>query len=373
MTCENEETYYNLPDYAGAVITHAPIGIILTDAQGIVRQANPKAAQLCGAPSPDALIGQHANAGKADPDLQAPMNFMELMKGGVPVTTRDSRRTPFGAELHCDCTFIPLQNEDGHPKGMLMLLLDVRNRLMLERSLFQAEKLAALDKIVGGVAHELNNPLTAILGYTEMLLADNPDSETRRRLARVNEEAQRCRKITESLHAFAQRSPMPITEMVINDVIEEIVSLSEYQLRLDEIRIELDLDDKVPSIPFQQVEMQRVILNIIVNAHRALTEVERPKRVLRISSELTGKAIRLSFVDNGCGMNEEVLRRAFDPFFSTRPQGYGIGLGLSTAYGIVREHSGKIWADSTEGEGTALMIELPVDSKGPEAVPANWT
>lgn len=358
MDSKPDKTHYSLPDYSGQVITHAPIGIIVTDEYGVIRQANPKAAALCGAPTPESLTGQRLHPSPTGGNSE-PLDLMKIMRSAGPVSTRTYERTPFGAELKCDCTFVPLANDNGSPKGLLILLLDVREKLMLESHLFQAEKLSALDTIVGGVAHELNNPLTAILGYTEYLLSRDVDPAMRKYLASIVEASQRCCAIVGNLRTFAQRQRTPKTEANLNDILDEMVALCAYQLRVDRIDVTLELDSALPPIPLQVREMQRVFLSMISNAQYALEGVEDRPRTLRIRTCLTATGIHVIFTDNGVGMPEEVRARVFDPFFTGRSQGDGIGLGLSVAYGVVRNHNGSIIAESEPGKGATFTVELP--------------
>jgi len=368
MDSKPMERRYSLPDYSGQVITHAPIGIIVTDEYGIIRQANPKAAVLCGAPAPEALAGQSLHPSPTGRQSE-PLDLMKIMRSAGPVSTRTYERTPFGAELKCDCTFVPLANEDGSPKGLLILLLDVREKLMLESHLFQAEKLSALDTIVGGVAHELNNPLTAILGYTEYLLSRDVDPSMRKYLASIIEASQRCCTIVGNLRAFAQRQRAPKTEVNLNDILDEMVALCAYQLRVDRIDVTLELDPALPAIPLQVREIQRVFLSMISNAQYALESVEDRPRTLHIRTRLTATGIHVIFRDNGVGMTEEVRTRIFDPFFTGRSQGDGIGLGLSVAYGVVRNHNGSIAVESEPGKGATFTVELPNEGHEEEVQP----
>ncbi len=368
MESRREDKHYSLPDYSGQVITHAPIGIIVTDEYGIIQQANPKAAILCGAPAPEALIGQALHPVPGGKESK-PLDLMKIMRSAGPVSTRTFERTPFGAELKCDCTFVPLLTESGSPKGLLILLLDVREKLLLESQLFQQEKLSALDTIVSGVAHELNNPLTAILGYTEYLLSRDIDPDTRKYLSSIIEASQRCSAIVNSLRAFAQRQRTPKTLNSINDILEEMVALCAYQLRIDHIDLTLELDPALPIIHLQVREMQRVFLSIISNAQYALNLVDNRPRTLRIHTLANGPNINIVFEDNGIGMNQEVRNRVFDPFYTGRPQGEGIGMGLSVAHGVIRAHEGTITLESEPDQGTTLTISLPIRANDEDALP----
>ncbi len=350
----------DLPDFTGALIKHAPIGIILTDEKTVIKHANPKAAMLCGAPTPASMVGLKMQWTEPDAVPNRAFDLHSIIESGMPASAYTSRTTPFGAQLRCDCTFIPIAENGGNSPGLLILLLDVKEKLQLERNVLEAEKLSALDTIVGGVAHELNNPLTSILGYTELLLSTEHPPEMHRRLAAISEEAERCRHIIENLLSFARRNEAPVLENDINATLREIVKLCAYQMRIENIVLSLRTDDRIPRISIQQRKLQQVFLAILMNAHQALRNVHDRPRILQVSSHFTGESILLKFRDNANGIPKSIRHKIFDPFFTTKPQGEGMGLGLSVAYGVIQEHHGAIHLDTEEGEGTTLTLEFPV-------------
>lgn len=343
-------------DFSSVAVTQAPMGILLTDEQGVIRKANARAAQLFGAPRPEDLEGQRIQPSVSG-NQNEPLDLPRIARAAATVSHRIYERTAFASEIKCDCTFVPMGGEDG---GLLVFLQDVREKLLLENNLFQAEKLSALDTIVGGVAHELNNPLTAILGYTEYLLGRDIDPASRKYIVSILEAAQRCTAIVDSLRVFAQRNCTPKTTASVNRILEEVIGLCSYQLRIDKVDVTMELDPAIPEIPLQVREFQRVFLSVIVNAQHAFLGVTGRQKTLHVRTVLTGSGIHITFTDNGAGMSEDVRSRVFDPFFTTRSLGEGIGLGMSVAYGIVRNHQGSISVQSEEGQGSAFSIELPV-------------
>jgi len=243
---------------------------------------------------------------------------------------------------------------------LLLLLSDVDGAQQIEENLLRSEKLAALDNIIAGVAHELNNPLTAILGYTELLLAGELTPPLRRRLAAISEEAERCRKVVNNLHKFSQQDKKPKTREDLNGLVKETLGMMLYQMGVDGIEVETLYDPALPHASVNVPDLQRAILNIVTNAHQALSALAAgPKRLLVETRHEADRAL-LTFADNGPGIPEDVRSRIFDPFFTTRNFGDGMGLGLSVAYGIVKEHLGEILVDSTEGEGAKFTIRLPL-------------
>ena len=255
-----------------------------------------------------------------------------------------------------------------------------RKKLVVaQEQLVQAEKLSAIGELVSGVAHELNNPLTGVMGYAELLLGSDCSPETKRSLERIHREATRCQKIVQNLLMFARRRKAERRAHSINEILESTLELREYQLRVDNIRVIKNLDDNLPKTMVDFFQLQQVFLNIINNAHQAMVE-STGSGTLVVTSGRAGDRIRVDIRDSGPGIPRDHLGRIFDPFFTTKDVGKGTGLGLSLSYGIVQEHEGRIFATSVSGEGTTITVEVPIREveqtveKEPEAVaPDNGT
>jgi PAS domain S-box-containing protein len=243
------------------------------------------------------------------------------------------------------------------------LLQDLERRLeelkQTQAQLIQAEKLAAIGQLVAGVAHELNNPLTSVVGYSQLLMGAQCSEEIKRDLDRINRQATRAAKIVEGLLTFARRREPRKESINLNEVVERSLDLQGHQLELDRISIVKELDEALPPTLADPFQMQQVFVNIIGNAHQALRDWEGERR-LRVRSKLAGDMIRLEFADSGPGIPPEVMGRLFEPFFTTREVGQGTGLGLSISYGIVEAHEGRIWAKSDVGKGATFIVEIPM-------------
>ncbi len=244
-------------------------------------------------------------------------------------------------------------------------LKDTINRLRnMQEKLVQSEKLAALGRLVSGVAHELNNPLFSAMGYTELLLMESSrDREHQEKLNRILESIRRAREIINDLLNFARRERMEMEELDINQVIRHTLSLKEYELRVDNIDLILNLGKNLPSIAGNFGRLQQVFLNILVNAQDAIKEKGKGG-IIRIESGVIKEdknkpSIFVSISNNGVKIPEENMKKIFDPFFTTKEVGKGTGLGLSTSYGIVREHEGHIDVMSDDN-WTTFRIVLPV-------------
>ncbi len=233
-------------------------------------------------------------------------------------------------------------------------------RLVQER-LLQSEKMSSVGQLVSGVAHELNNPLTGIMGFAQLLLLRDLEDAARKQVETIYAEAERASKIVSNLLTFARRRKSQKEPANLNTLIERVLELRNYDLRVRNINVEMHLDPALPDTLLDTNQLQGVFLNIILNAEQAMRgEDGEAEGTLRITTVRDGQAVAARFQDTGPGMSAETLRRIFDPFFTTKEAGEGTGLGLTISYGIVEEHGGRIWADSTVGRGTTFVIELPI-------------
>jgi two-component system NtrC family sensor kinase len=228
-----------------------------------------------------------------------------------------------------------------------------------QAQLIQSEKLSGIGEFVAGVTHELNNPLAAVTGFSEMLRDADIDAKHRRYLDMIHKSAQRCQKIVQSLLSFARKHTPERTAVSVNSLIESALEIVQYQLRTNNIEVVTRFDRSLPVVLADSHQLQQVFLNIINNARQAI-EGHRTQGVIKIITEAAAKYVHIIIQDNGPGIPEENLGRIFDPFFTTKEVGKGTGLGLSLCYGIVREHGGTITPVNVSGEGAAFIIELPV-------------
>ncbi len=348
--------------YVETLLDIAPVGVLIADSDGRIREANSLAGAMCGAPSLNALIGLNLSelGERQDPAGRAAL-------ARVVDTRKDFRacmtfRTRFGKKVHCDVIAAPLELDDGSLDGAVMLLVDISEQKALQQELLQAEKMSALGEIVARAAHELNNPLAGIIGYAQLMQDALEKPAHKERIGRILEEADRCRRIGDNLLAFAKRGQREMVPHDVNELVRQAVGLCEYALQVDRIDVTLDLADELPQVRCAVQDLQRVFLNIINNAHLALLEVGPDRRRLEIGTRLESNAIQIRFADTGCGIDEDIVPKLFQPFFTTRDVGEGIGLGLSVGYAVVSDHSGAIKVESEKGEGATFIVELPVRS-----------
>ncbi len=235
-----------------------------------------------------------------------------------------------------------------------------QSRLVQER-LLQSEKMSSVGQLVSGVAHELNNPLTGIMGFAQLLLLKDLDESARHQVETIYAEAERASKIVSNLLTFARRRKAQKEPSNLNTLVERVLELRNYDLRVRNIETELELDAALPETMVDANQIQQVFLNIIINAEQAMRgDGEGAEGTLRIRSSADGDNVVVAFQDTGPGMSAETLRRIFDPFFTTKEAGEGTGLGLTISYGIIEDHGGRIWAESGPGRGTTFVIELPI-------------
>jgi len=229
-----------------------------------------------------------------------------------------------------------------------------------QEQLIHAEKLSAVGELASGVAHEINNPLTTILGHAH-LLVDHPDTtpHVRERITMIAEEASRTARIVQSLLLFARRHPPERRPCSVADQLRRVIELKDYQLQRDGIRVVTEFE-ACPPVLADENQLQQVLLNLVQNAHQAMAKHPGP-RVLTLRVHASGRNAVVQVLDTGPGITPEVMTRLFDPFFTTKPPGEGSGLGLSVSYGIVTEHRGTLSAENRPGGGAAFTVELPTE------------
>ncbi len=232
-----------------------------------------------------------------------------------------------------------------------------------EAKLRQAEKLASIGQLAAGVAHEINNPLSIILGYAGMLTEDCPANEhIKEDLSMIHNNAQLCKKIVEDLLNFARQTKIQPVDADINGIIESVASSMEARFKENGIEIVRNYDPAIPGIKADVDKMKQVFMNLLANARDAI----KSGGVINISTHYDDakNGILIVFSDTGCGIPESIRNRIFDPFFTTKDPGHGTGLGLAVSYGIIKEHRGEISVESEKGKGAAFKIWLPSKMNG---------
>ncbi|RLE46076.1 MAG: hypothetical protein DRJ31_10435 [Candidatus Methanomethylicota archaeon] len=236
---------------------------------------------------------------------------------------------------------------------------DITNRKKMEEQLIVTDRLASIGELASGVAHELNNPLTGIIGFSELLLKKDIPEDIKEDLKIINREARRTAQIVGNLLTFARKHPEEKQPVDINKVIQTILDLRAYEQKVNNIEVKTQFATDLPEIVANAFQIQQVFLNIIINAEHFMTEAHK-RGTLTITTERVGDVVRVSIADDGPGIAKENLNHIFDPFFTTKEVGKGTGLGLSISHGIITENGGRIYAESEPGKGSTFIVELPI-------------
>jgi len=235
---------------------------------------------------------------------------------------------------------------------------DISQRKNMERKLIQADKLASLGQLAAGVAHEINNPLGIILGYTQLLLRQCEEgSEVYDDLKVIERHVRNCKTIVGDLLKFARSAPTQKGEADIHEAITEVLAVVKHQFMLDGVAIKEKFDHSIPRLHWDINKMKQVFMNLLMNARQA---IGKNRGLIEVETRLENGNVIIKVSDTGCGIPPENLPRVFDPFFTTKPTGQGTGLGLSVSYGIITEHGGTISVDSEPGKGTVFTLTFPI-------------
>ena len=232
-----------------------------------------------------------------------------------------------------------------------------------QRQLVQSEKLAAVGTLIAGVAHEINNPLSNILGRVQLLQQTISGDAAQRGLQMVRDECERALRIVRNLLSFTREHKPETTLVSVNDTLDEVLELRAYELKVSNIELRKDFQAGLPEISADPHQLQQVFLNLVINAEQAMTAAHG-RGVLSIRTQRVGEVVRIVVADDGLGIPDELVSKIFDPFFTTKEVGEGTGLGLSVCYGIVKEHGGELHVESEEGKSTTFTVELPLPSQG---------
>jgi PAS domain S-box-containing protein len=294
-------------------------------------------------------------------------SFDHVCRTGEPIENLSVECTgKDGGRLVIEISISPLRGTTGDVLGFRGIARDITERIRAEeqrRELEQraqvASRLASVGEMASGIAHEINNPLTAIVGYAQVLMEKDIPYDSRKMVEIINEASQEVSAIVKRVLTFARQQKPELDCVSINDSITTTINLRAHEMKMHNIEVTAQLDPDLPPTIADGGQLQQVFLNLIINAEKEMKSAHGRGNLL-IKTESVNNTIRISITDNGPGIDGENLEKIFDPFFTTRKTGEGTGLGLSVCHGIITEHNGRIYAKSTPGQGATFVVELPV-------------
>lgn len=296
--------------------------------------------------------------GRNTPCRQCPLE--EIKRTGKPVFNRIQTQGKV-----FDLSSYPVLNEENQLVAVTHFVKDVTENLKMEAQLVHSAKLAALGEMAAGVAHELNSPMTVIIGTAQMLLRTQTEPEDVEQLQDIINCGLRCKRIIQNLLTFSRQDQAPVSEINLNTEIEGILSLIKYQIDRSQIRIVKNLDSDLPAISANGHQIQQVLTNFLVNARDALAESKKREKIIEITSRMRRQDgrrwVQVGVRDNGIGIRPENLPKIFTPFYTSKEASRGTGLGLSVSLGIAQSHGGTIEVESKPGQGALFTLILPVD------------
>jgi two-component system, NtrC family, sensor kinase len=337
--------------YIKAIVDGMGDTLVVVDAEGRIETANQAAGRLLGTPADD-LVGTHFDTYFR--------HDSRIVEGVMEVTVT----LPTGDVFPASATRTALTGAEV-PDKVVWIVRDIRELQQTQAQLIQAGKLVALGHLAGAVAHEINNPLMAVMLGGDFLVEDlqtlsiTPENQATlerwpQYLRQITEGAKRCQEVVSQLLSFSRQPSKIPARFDLRDALTDTISLIGHKLRLDGAQLEVHTPEPL-FVVGSKGQLEQVILNLLVNASQALRETG----VIKVEGRTNDKWVVLSVIDNGCGIAQRDAERIFEPFYTSRSQGEGTGLGLSVSYSIVKQHRGRFEVRSEVGLGTTLSVILP--------------
>ncbi|MFZ3243645.1 MAG: ATP-binding protein [Candidatus Acidiferrales bacterium] len=344
-------------DFNTKILNNTQSMIVVLDTAGLVSYANRRCYES-GYAKEDLLGRAFAEFIPRNRRGQFERTFESALRGvasenmELPVLRGNRSTGQFSVSLS------PMRDEQGHVNSIVVVLTDITDAAVLQAQLRHSEKMAAVGQLVSGVAHEINNPLAAIVGYSDLLLENTSVPESAKEELRiVLKEAERTKEIVQNLLRFARQMPAKHEALDIHGVLRQVLQLRTYGAAGDGVEVIERFGKTVPQVFGDAHQLQQVFLNILNNAYDAVREARRAGRI-EIATRVRNGVVEIAVRDNGVGISDTA--RIFEPFYTTKEVGKGTGLGLSICYGIVREHGGDVICENnTEGAGCTFFVQLP--------------
>ena len=370
---EIEHRLHKQQEFARRLVDNFPDLILVIDTQGNYTFISPRCKEVLGYDIED--THEMKFGGRTHPeDLPALLaRYKEMLEGKSDFSSLEIRvRHKSGEWRRILFNFSPLSDENGKIEGIVLSGRDITEIKRLSEQLIQSEKLAAIGQMLAGVAHELNNPLTAILGVTELVRErEGLDDSMKRQLDLTHRQARRAARIVQNLLEFSRPTQTPKKPVDINNILERTLQLQEHSLRRNAVEVTFHPQENLPAVVGDASQLIQVFLNLVINAEQAIREV-RESGHIQIRAASSGNKVNVTVQDDGGGIATDSLAKIFDPFYTTKRPGGGTGLGLSICVAILREHGGTIEAQALPAGGSAFTVTLPaaVATEEPSAPPA---
>lgn len=343
------------------LVTRINDGIFTVDTQGVITFANRALAEIHGFDSPEEIIG------KTFLEFIAPAmkneiadDIRESIKTGNPPKTREMSIIRKDGGIAFVQVKPVLVIESSTVVGLSGVVRDVTEQKQIQGKLIITDKLASVGQLAAGIMHEINNPLSSVVGFAELLMSrkDLP-ADAKDDLNIINSEAQRIVQIVKGLLTFARQQKPEKEPVDIHIIIQRVLQLRAHEHKVNNIAVDIRFAPDLPRAMGNVGQLQQVFLNLIANAEQAMFAAHK-RGTLTISTERLGDVVKVCFADDGPGIRPENMGKLFTPFFTTKEAGKGTGLGLSICHGIVTEHGGNIYAESEPGKGATFIVELPI-------------
>ncbi|MFQ5342927.1 MAG: nitrogen regulation protein NR(II) [Anaerolineae bacterium] len=345
-----------IPAYLPALFDRTLDLILVVDQQGNIMYANSRLWELTGL-DPDEVLGRAVfELITGDERARVEQYWQAHLLEEAQALETELQRVSGGC-TYCLLVASPILGTE----SSLFIVHDLTEAKDMQAQLVQAEKSAALGRLVAGAAHELNNPLTAVLGFAQVLREETEDEKVQEDLDRIIRGALRARDVIQDLLAFARQDRPVRSDVDLNETLTDALDHVSDRARRSNTSLQIELEPTLPAVWANAHQLRLVWDNMLTNACQAMA----PNRggTLHVSSERIGDVVRVTISDTGPGIPRDHIAHIFDPFFTTKGVGEGVGLGLSLCQGIIESNGGQIWVESTEGEGATFVVDLPISAK----------